>query len=80
MDRVGIEPTTSAMPATYYLRVATERKSILSKFHPVHHLASLFFKTSFNGANLDSRNSSSKTQEGSSISCLSRAVYAYSFR
>jgi len=33
MDRVGIEPTTSAMPATYYLRVATEIKSILSKFH-----------------------------------------------
>ena len=30
MDRVGFEPTTSAMPPTFYLQVDEEGKSIVS--------------------------------------------------
>jgi hypothetical protein len=37
MDRVGFEPTTSAMPATFYLREAMERELAAVLFSAVIH-------------------------------------------
>jgi len=42
MDRVGVEPTTSAMPATFYLRAAMKKESIMFESHPFHYLSDFY--------------------------------------
>jgi hypothetical protein len=38
MDRVGVEPTSSAMPATLYLRTAMEREIHTVQIKMTHYL------------------------------------------
>ena len=39
MDRVGFEPTTSAMPTNFHLEIAMKKESIMFESHPFHYLA-----------------------------------------
>ena len=34
MDRVGVEPTTSAMPVTFYLKAVRERENCIVQIPP----------------------------------------------
>jgi hypothetical protein len=49
MDRVGVEPTTSAMPATFYLRAAMESeiKTVLISSGSKHIIIILFYYRTF---------------------------------
>jgi hypothetical protein len=58
MDWMGFEPTTSAMPDTFYCRTAIERETRTVQILPVHYLVG--FKTSSNVHGYEAKNTVSK--------------------
>jgi hypothetical protein len=42
VDRVGVEPTTSAMPTNFHLEISMKKESIMFESHPFHYLSDFY--------------------------------------
>jgi hypothetical protein len=60
MDRVGVEPTTSAMTATFYIGAAMKREIHIVQLPPVHYLASFFLRLRLTVHGYGAKNTASK--------------------